>query len=124
MAKKQKRSSVEQPKPWVMPGWMEPYRAQLLDHSLGVEDLMNDRVSTFCPPNDLPPLAAPRQSNNEYRAALCVAMTFQVALLTRLRDEGLLRDPSFYANGSPAARRLRGALKELEWLLIGVAVSI
>lgn len=68
--------TAKKPELWVMPDWMESWRPLLADYGLGIEDLMNDHESTFF--------------NNEYRAALCVAMKDQVALLTRLHAAGLL----------------------------------
>lgn len=65
------------PKKWTMPKWMEAYRALLADYGLGVEDLMNDHDSTFF--------------NNEYRAALCISMKNQVALLERLHAASHVR---------------------------------
>jgi hypothetical protein len=64
------------PKAWVMPSWMEQYRAQLADYGLGVEDLMNDHESTTF--------------NNAYRALVCVGMKEQVGLLARLYKDGCL----------------------------------
>lgn len=61
---------------WSMPAWMKPYRALLADYGLGIEDLMNDRESTFF--------------NNEYRAAVIVGLKDQIGLLTRLNEAGML----------------------------------
>lgn len=63
-------------KKWKMPKWMEKYRAMLADYGLGIEDLMNDHDSNF--------------QNNAYRAAVCVGMKNQVALLERLHAAGTI----------------------------------
>lgn len=63
--------------PWTMPVWMEPYR-ELIGDTGGnpVEELMNDRTTTA--------------QTNMIRAALCVSVSGQVALLYRLRRQGFL----------------------------------
>jgi hypothetical protein len=63
---------------WTMPTWMEPFR-DLIQNTGGnyVEDLVNDRESN--------------SFSNAIRAALCVAVKSQVALLTLAHDSGLLR---------------------------------
>lgn len=65
------------PPPWTMPAWMEPYR-DLFANTGGnhIEDLVNDTASTV--------------GNNVLRAALCVAVESQVALLRRLHAHGYL----------------------------------
>lgn len=64
-------------KRWVMPAWMEPYRKHIKNTGgNSVEELMNDRTCDI--------------SNNAVRAALCVAIQSQVALLEHLHRDGLL----------------------------------
>ncbi len=64
--------------PWVMPEWMEPYRALIVNTGGNpIEELMNDHRTT--------------QFNNVIRAGLIVAVHSQVFLLERLRAGGHLR---------------------------------
>jgi hypothetical protein len=67
--------------PWVMPGWMEPYR-ELIGNTGGnpIEELMNDRTTNA--------------RSNMIRSALIVSVESQVALLYRLRQGGHLLPPS------------------------------
>lgn len=67
-------------KPWTMPAWMEPYR-DLIGNTGGnpVEELVNDSTASV--------------RNNVIRAALCVAVESQVALLHRLHERGWLVVP-------------------------------
>ncbi len=66
----------EQPK-WQMPAWMEPYRDRIkTTGGNSVEDLMNDRDSNM--------------HNNCVRAALCIAVKSQVAMLEHLHPDKVL----------------------------------
>ncbi len=61
---------------WAMPEWMEKYRACIANVGRNrVEDYMVDKNTVF---NNLP----------RYIAAVCVKA--QVAMLTRLHDQGIL----------------------------------
>ena len=64
-------------KKWVMPKWMKEWRWSLADYGLGVEELMNDHDSNI--------------QNNDYRALVIVGLKEQVALLTRLHEQEMLR---------------------------------
>jgi hypothetical protein len=60
---------------WVMPAWMEPYRERIKNTGgNSIEELMNDDKSTML--------------NNHIRAALCIAIKSQVALLEHLHRDG------------------------------------
>lgn len=62
---------------WTMPAWMEPYRERIKNTGgNSIEDLMNDDRSTMF--------------NNHVRAALCIAIKSQVALLEHLHRDGIL----------------------------------
>lgn len=66
-------------KRWTMPGWMEPYRAAIVNTGGNpVEELMNDdgRNSNLV--------------NNGPRALICVAVKSQVTLLETLHKNGYL----------------------------------
>jgi hypothetical protein len=77
---------------WVMPEWMEPYRELIGDTgSNPIEDLMNDYTTTA--------------QVNLYRAAICISVKDQVALLYRLHAKGLL--------GNVRLEAALGALGEL-----------
>jgi hypothetical protein len=75
---------------WLMPDWMEPYR-ELINNTGGnpIEELLNDRHTTA--------------QVNLIRAALIVAVTSQVHLLTTLHNQGML------TTGKPKPRQQRGA---------------
>ena len=67
---------------WVMPSWMKPYR-EMISNTGGnpIEELMNDHASNV--------------RTNVVRAALCLCVKSQVALLERLRLNGFLKDTPF-----------------------------
>lgn len=64
-------------KKWTMPKWMEPYR-EMINNTGGnpIEELMNDHHTNGF--------------NNVIRTALIISVDSQVALLTKLHNEGLL----------------------------------
>lgn len=69
-------------KKWTMPKWLEPYRESIVNTGgNSVESLMNDDGTNS------------NVFNNAPRALICAAVKSQVALLERLREGGLLRQP-------------------------------
>jgi hypothetical protein len=76
-----------------MPDWMEPYR-ELINNTGGnpIEELLNDRHTTA--------------QVNLIRAALIVAVTSQVHLLTTLHNQGMLTtlvNPSHDSDAVPGS---------------------
>jgi hypothetical protein len=61
---------------WVMPTWMEKYSLFIDDVGLPSEELMNDTITN--------------PFNNIFRYGMIVAVQAQVALLTRLHENGTL----------------------------------
>jgi hypothetical protein len=63
--------------PWVMPAWMEKYRAIIVNTGGNpIEELMNDHDTIV--------------QVNAPRAIICVAVKSQVALLYALNQQGIL----------------------------------